>query len=581
MTKRMFKLSGHAGMQLGVILGVGLILRFWGLDDKPLWLDEVITALFSLGRSYTEVPLDAAFSPPLLEQLFTFKPTQSCAQIATRVATESVHPPLFFCALYGWMSQLSLLTPNWVGALRALPALFGVGAIAAIYHLNRLAFSSPVGLMAAALMAVSPFAVYLSQEARHYTLPMLLITLALAGLIQMQHDLRQQKFRPVIWLGWIGINSLAFYVHYLCLLALVAQILALVSWMIWAKQGDRAAWVAVGLAIAGVLLTLLPWFPTLIEHFSRPETDWLKPYNPNWLDRLAPLYQTLSNWILMVVAFPVERQPNAIALLSTLLMLIFTLWLTPRVVRGGKRRWQNEEDRDSLILLIGFVLGVLGQFGAIVYILGKDITVVPRYNFILYPAVCALLAACLLHPTHSYRYLSPLPSPHSTPVPRTMIPMSVVLAGVISSLFVVGGLVFLKPYHPDQVAQTMATDPLQPTLLVVSYRSLQEVALGLSFALELRQQFSGDAPPVNFAFLNSQAGNHHVWRSLPQLSQTLPLPLNLWVVANPSVKLDTFPKQLRIAAPTSRNPDRKATCQLDPTQTHRLGFPYQLYRCSR
>jgi uncharacterized membrane protein len=577
----MFKLSGQAGMQLGAILSLGLILRFWGLDSKPLWLDEVITALFGLGRSYTKVPLDQVFAPPVLDQLFTFKPDQTCAQIGTRVATESVHPPLFFCALYAWMSQFSRLT-QWVWALRAFPAVFGVGAIATIYYLNCLAFSSSVGLVAAALMAVSPFAVYLSQEARHYTLPMLLITLALAGLVQMQQDLQQHKFRPVIWLGWIGINSLAFYVHYLSLLALFAQIFALLSWMIWAKQDERNAWAAVGLAIAGAFFTLLPWFPTFIEHFSRPETDWLKPYNPNWLDRLAPLYQTLSNWVLMVIAFPVERQTGVITIISALLMLILTLWLVPQVLKGGKRRWQQESDRDSLILLGGFVLGVLGQFGAIVYILGKDITVVPRYNFILYPAVCALLAACLIRPQRSYHCISPTASPHSTPIhTTTAIPCVVVLVGFISSLFVVSGLVFLKPYYPDQVAQTMVIEPPQPTLLVVSYRSLQEVALGLSFALELRQQFSGSPTLVNFAFLNSQSGNSQVWRSIPRLSPTLPLPLNLWIVANPSVKLDAFPKQLRIAAPTPRNPDRKATCQLDPTQTHRLGFPYQLYRCSR
>ena len=73
--------------------------------------------------------------------------------------------------------------------MRSLPALIGVIEIAAIYCLNRLVFSKSAALMAAALMAVSPFAVYLSQEARHYTLPMLLTTLALLGLIKIQQSL--------------------------------------------------------------------------------------------------------------------------------------------------------------------------------------------------------------------------------------------------------------------------------------------------------------------------------------------------------------------------------------------------------
>ena len=77
------------------------------------------------------------------------------------------------------------------------------------------------------VMAVSPFAVYLSQEARHYTLPMLLVILALLGLYQVQTDLYQRQFRPGIWLGWVVVNSLGFYVHYFFLLAFVAQVATL------------------------------------------------------------------------------------------------------------------------------------------------------------------------------------------------------------------------------------------------------------------------------------------------------------------------------------------------------------------
>jgi uncharacterized membrane protein len=86
--------------------------------------------------------------------------------------------------------------------MRSLPALFGVSAIAAVYYLNRVAFSPAAGLMAAAMIAVSPFCVYLSQEARHYTLPMLLITLALLGLIQIQQDFSKQRLCFSVWLGW-------------------------------------------------------------------------------------------------------------------------------------------------------------------------------------------------------------------------------------------------------------------------------------------------------------------------------------------------------------------------------------------
>lgn len=200
---------------LAAVLLLGAVLRFWQLDAKPLWLDEIITAIFSLGHRQADLPLGVAFSVTQLKQIFTLNPGVSCAQIAQTVSTESVHPPLFFCLLYRWISWLNPNSENWIWALRSLSASMGVGAIASAYWLNRVAFSKNAGLMAAAVMAVSPFAVYLSQEARQYTLPMLLISLALAGLVQMQQDLHpSRRMRPAVWVGWVVVNSLGLYIHY-------------------------------------------------------------------------------------------------------------------------------------------------------------------------------------------------------------------------------------------------------------------------------------------------------------------------------------------------------------------------------
>jgi len=186
-----------------------------------------LTAIFAMGHQYQDIPVQELISFTTLSQLFTIQTGISCPQIAQTVATESVHPPLFFCLMYHWMSGLHPDSDRWVWTLRALPALVGTGAIAAIYLLNRLAFSPAVGLMTAALMAVSPFAVYLSQEARHYTLPMLLILLSLVCLVQMQQDLCRQHLRPLVWIGWMVINIISLYTHYFCLLSLVAQVMAL------------------------------------------------------------------------------------------------------------------------------------------------------------------------------------------------------------------------------------------------------------------------------------------------------------------------------------------------------------------
>ncbi|MBF2027838.1 MAG: glycosyltransferase family 39 protein, partial [Oscillatoriales cyanobacterium C42_A2020_001] len=221
---------------LALILLLGAILRFWNLDFKPLWMDEVITALFSLGRTYYDVPLQQALPLAAFEQVFNLNPDASCTQIAVTVSTQSVHPPLFFCWMHQWLGWVNSLPLSWVWKLRALPALFGVVAIAAIDQLNRIAFSHKAGLLGAVVMAISPFGVYLSQEARHYTLPMLLVILALSGLYQILIDLHRRQFRPLIWLGWIAVNSLGFYVHYFFLLAFAGQVVTL----LWLGRGKKS-----------------------------------------------------------------------------------------------------------------------------------------------------------------------------------------------------------------------------------------------------------------------------------------------------------------------------------------------------
>ena len=543
-------------LALATLLLLGLGLRFWQLDAKPLWLDEVLTGLFTRGQSTRDLPLNQFLPLSALDAIFSFQPDQTCAVLAQRLATESVHPPLFFCLLYGWMDWLR--PDNWIWAMRALPALFGVATIAAIYWLNRIAFSPAAGLWAAALMAVSPFAVYLSQEGRHYTLPMLIITLALAALVQMQQDLVSQKqLRGVIWLGWSLLNLLGLYVHYFCLLALIAQIAALSIWLLGKSTRYWIAWTA-SLAVIG--LGYWPWIPTLLNHFSRPETNWLIPYKPDWLDRLEPLYQTLAGWTLMVIALPVEDQPRWIAVPVVLLTLSFMLWLVWQLRVGFRRLWLDLASRPASLLIASFTGVILLQFFAIVFLLNKDLTVVPRYNFVYYPGVCALLAASL-----------------SRIGKRALVLLAVSL---ISSLFVVNGLVFQKSYHPDQVARHMAFEPEQSMAMVMTYESPQEIALGLSFASELRKLYAAQPdPPVRFAFLDRSTGYSQAWRSLEQLDQPLSPPLNLWVVASPGMRTKEYPQRLTLNAPRTISTRPKMRCQVDPTELYRKGFPYQLFRC--
>jgi uncharacterized membrane protein len=581
------RISIHYLILIGAI-ALGAILRFWHLDLKPLWMDEVITAIFSLGKSYNDLPIGVVFPLERVQEIFTFQPKVSCPQIAENIARQSTHPPLFFCSMHAWLGWLSHDGQDWVEKLRALPALFGVGAIAAIYAVN-LAFSKTSGLTAASVMAVSPFAVYLSQEARHYTLPMLLITLELLGIMQIQQDIfLKQKVRFWVWFRWAIINSIALYVHYFCVLAFIAQIatlILLIYYPLYAKsikQIKRQIWFALILSISAVAISFIPWFMVMLSHFNRSETDWLK--TPA---HIAPFYQTLINWVLMVISLPVENQPLPIAIISGFLMLMFAIWVGRQIFLGLRVLWRTPKTHLATLTLLSFSGWVLLEFFAIIYFLNKDITLVPRYNFVYYPSFCALIAASLsksqksfwkVKREHQSTQRADLARAAGSENRHSLLSAKVksqnllifLLVGVLSSIFVVSNLVFEKPFKPEQVARNMNQNSAVPLMVVMAYRDYQDVALGLSFGLEVEKvrKIIKSEKLDKFAFFkNSQELS--VWQQLSQLPAPAISKMNLWVIA-PGIKRRDYPPQIAMS---------QFNCTIDSTQHYRIGVPYQLYRC--
>lgn len=562
-------------LALAGAIALGAILRFWNLDLKPLWMDEVITAIFSLGKTYNDLPLDVVLPLERVPEIFTIQPGVSCSQIAKNLATQSTHPPLFFCGMYTWLNWLSPLGNEWVVKLRSPAAFFGVAAIVAIYYVNRIAFSRSAGIIAAAFMAVSPLAVYLSQEARHYTLPMLLITLSLLGLVQVVKDIEnRQKVRLWILLGWAIINSIGIYVHYFCILAFIAQIGTLLV-LVCSRRANtinkRQIWLALILCASIVAISFLPWLPVVANNYNRSETGWLAPPK-----NISPLYQTLISWLLMVISLPVENQSLPIAVICGLLMLLFGVWVGWQAFKRLKQLWCAKSTHLATLTLLSFWICVLLEFFTIAYFLGKDITPIPRYHFVYYPSFCALLGASFAQENKKDKRKSCLFNLHFSS-------FILFLIGIISCVFIVSNLVFQKPFEPEQVAQNMNQNPSLSLMIVVGYRDYQDVALGLSFALALEPlrelgkdkliSSSPSLPPSSdIAFFKQSPDFAPVLQKLSQLPTPSATQLNLWVVG-PGRKRKDYPQQITLS--------QQMTCTIDSLQHYRVGVPYQLYRCGK
>ncbi|MGB3655921.1 MAG: hypothetical protein WBA41_32560, partial [Rivularia sp. (in: cyanobacteria)] len=342
------------------------------------------------------------------------------------------------------------------------------------------------------------------------------------------------------------------------------------------KTSLRNCFAALILSTSAVAIAIIPWLRVMQNHLNRSETNWLP--TPQ---QIEPLYQTLISWIIMVIILPVEKQPLPITIISGLIMLLFAGWLGWKVFRGIKLLLK--ESTISTLTLLSFTSFVLLGILTISYILGKDITVAPRYNFVYYPSFSALIAASLIRENRNKLLGDRFPSPQKSDfikyqIKKNSLPI-ILLVGFISSTFVVSDLAFQKPYLPQQVAQNIYQEPSVPIMAVMAYRNSQDVALGLSFALALEretQTFQNSNAANNkyltFAFLNQTSSWESVFEKLSILPNQNISQLNLWIFAPGRVRRD-FSEQIKLS--------QSLSCNLDTNQYYRIGIPYQLYRCQK
>ncbi|OPY40382.1 MAG: Dolichyl-phosphate-mannose-protein mannosyltransferase [Methanoregulaceae archaeon PtaU1.Bin222] len=161
-----------------VLTVIAAVLRLYALDLSSLWLDEALTYRFSLSPFSDYWGLISAGG--------------------------EVSPPLFF-----WLEHFMLYLGHTETTLRLLPAVFGILTVPVIYFLGSESVDRNAGLLAAALLAFSPFHLFYSQEARMYSLVLLFLACALYFFF------RASKEEGIKWWLLFGLFSgLAFWTHF-------------------------------------------------------------------------------------------------------------------------------------------------------------------------------------------------------------------------------------------------------------------------------------------------------------------------------------------------------------------------------
>ncbi len=169
----------------------GAWLRLSHLEAKSLWLDEGATV--ALARASW--------------QHFAWVWWHGEANLQT----------IYFLLMRGWIHLGSS-----EGFLRLPSALFGIATIPLMYVVGRKFTGVMPSLVAAALVAFSPSAVYYSQEARSYSLGILVVLLSTYFFVRAVEENRSRD-----WTLWTVCGIAAFYSHDLTALVLVAQVTSL------------------------------------------------------------------------------------------------------------------------------------------------------------------------------------------------------------------------------------------------------------------------------------------------------------------------------------------------------------------
>ncbi len=216
------------GFLISFLTVVALALRLWDLGGASFWQDEVLTReIIAPGWN----------------------------GLIWRGASISSTPPLYYA-----IERLFFLLSPTEWSLRLPSAIFGALTVPLLFRLASLLTDRQTGVVAALLLTFSPFHLWYSQDARPYTLFMLL---TLASTLSLLHLLKAPD-KKQWFLYWLSI-TLGIHTHLMTALILIFH-LALVPF-VTGKTGYGAVWYAsriIGCQLAASL-TFFPFVPVLLK----------------------------------------------------------------------------------------------------------------------------------------------------------------------------------------------------------------------------------------------------------------------------------------------------------------------------
>ena len=557
---------------------IGGFLRFHQLTSKSPWTDEFATLVFSLGNNFTSIPLNQIISSETLLQPLQINPNANISDVINLLLNEDNHPPLYFVLLHLWLNLFSSSgeTVNlWAG--RALSVLFGILAIPAFYFVTKTIFRSNLTAhLSALLIAVSPYSIFISQEARHYTCAVFLVILSLGCFLKAAQSLASGNKLP--WLlifSWIIINGIGLSVHFFFGLAFLAEVMSLSILYIsqLRKDNDKNKslkyWYSFLWVILGTGTTILAWLIIISQReYGNGMTQWIQQDNSNIIRFVSPIFQLAAAWVTMLCLLPIESPNLEIALLSGLGMIIYLVWYIPIIKWSLFKSWKTEKFSLEIRMLVYCFVSLVILYLGVTYFGGKDITRGARYSFVYLPVITFLLTIvlsfCWQQKTVNFNADFSLKNfLYMVKNNGKVIVCLVGLMGIFSSLSIAHNLGYRKYYNPTQFLEILQANSRVPSLIATTQQSLVQTGemMGLAWELEQNRAIAKNTKPDFLLIHQKQENSPETTQKLKSVIQEKNQPLDVWTV-NFHAKVDL------------------PNCVVDQQSFPGVnGYDYQLYHC--
>jgi len=315
------------------ILTFAVYFRCANLGWKLFWFDENWNSLLVSGRWFGELQESLLNDRELgREELLSVQRLHPQRgpwwTLRAMVNDQAQHPPLYYFLLRLWAG----LVGDSVVSFRAFSVLAGLLVIPLGYWLGQELFGSRrAGWLAAALIAVSPFHVLYSQQARPYSFWTVTILVSCIALVRA---LRLGRRRDWVWYGVAVIVGL--YTHLLFWLVLAAQGICVAAGTLDLKARPRRlppAWARYLQVLLGAALSFVPWALVIIRgrRIAHDNLNWMEAGGAPpvvvkaWLGGIASVFVDSAELRTRLTREGVVAQPAVLPFLLAGLLVAYGL----------------------------------------------------------------------------------------------------------------------------------------------------------------------------------------------------------------------------------------------------------------